>query len=147
MRWTMTKLSVPAGPARSGDTGPEAPRRSPYAKRRTIFLLASVVILLAVAAFANYGPLRSYVDARERLEKATTELAALEERRADLQALMGKLTEAGYLESVAREELTYARPGEELYIITGTGEESDATQTAGKIGLFRKVLSAFEGLD
>ncbi len=87
-----------------------------------------LVILLAVvgiAIFANYGPLQSYVDARSRLEKAQAEVAALEEQKAELQSQLGKLTEAEYLEGLAREALTYAKPGEEVYIISGLGEDSE----------------------
>ncbi|MBN1320546.1 MAG: septum formation initiator family protein [Thermoleophilia bacterium] len=142
----MTNASVPAAPARSGDIGLEAQPRPPYATRRRILVLVAMVVVLAVAGLANYGPVRDYKDARERLREATTELATLEEQKADLQAQLGKLTEAGYLESLAREELTYARPGEELYIITGAEEtaEGDAGVDAG---LLQQVISEFEGLD
>jgi hypothetical protein len=84
-------------------------------------------MLLGVAFAANYGPLRAYNDARDRFENARTEVAALEKQKADLQEQLGKLTEAGYLESLARQELTYARPGEELYIITDSPEGDTAT--------------------
>jgi len=131
---------------RSGDIGPEPQSRPPYATRRRIFVLVALVIVLAVAALANYGPLQEYVDARERLQKATAELTSLEEQKADLQAQLGKLTEAGYLESLAREELTYARPGEELYIITGA-EQAAEDDGDGKAGLLGQIISQFEGID
>lgn len=131
--------------------------------------MVSLIVVLAVAALANYGPLRGYVDARERLQEAATGLATLEQQKADLQAQLGKLMEAGYLESLAREELTYARPGEDLYIITGSDEQASpygvfADDAAGaetasggnaagtdtdveETGLLREIISSFEALD
>jgi len=142
----MSNASAPAAPASSGDIDLEARSRPPYATRRRILVLVAVVIVLIVAALANYGPLQGYMDARERLEKATAELASLEKQKADLQAQLGKLAEAGYLESLAREELTYARPGEELYIITGA-EETTEDDSGGDGGLLQQIISEFEGID
>ena len=142
----MTNASAPAAPTRSGDIGPELQPRPPYATRRRILILMAIVIVLAVATFSNYGPLQGYKDARGRLQKATAELASLEKQKADLQAHLGKLTETGYLESLAREDLTYARPGEEVYVITGSREAAeDDAEVDG--GLLRQISSEFEGLD
>lgn len=76
-------------------------------------------MLVAVALAANYGPVRDYQNARARLEKTTAAVASLEKQKAALQSQLGKLGQAGYLEGLARRELTYARPDEDLYIITG----------------------------
>jgi hypothetical protein len=90
---------------------------------------------VVVAIAANYGPMRHYRDARARLEKTTAEVAALEEQKAALRSQLGRLGQADYLESLARQELTYARPGEDLYIITGLpGGDFQAEGTAGYSG-------------
>jgi hypothetical protein len=95
-------------------------------------------------------------------------VTALEAKKAELQSELGKLTEAGYLESLARQELAYARPGEDLYIITGssTGDATTATKSvatgsegatpgstettspgaADRPGLLERVLSALRSL-
>ena len=88
------------------------------AARRLVLVVVMLGLLLVVAAAANYGPVRHYLDARARLDKAAAEVAALEERTADLQAQLGKLSQSGYLEDLARQQLTYALPGEELYVVT-----------------------------
>jgi hypothetical protein len=50
-----------------------------------------------------------------------------------LQAQLGKLSESGYLEDLAREQLTYALPGEDLYIVKqpedADGGEVSATES------------------
>lgn len=142
----MSNASAPAASTRSGDVGPDLQPRPPYATRRRILILMAIAIVLAVATFSNYGPLQSYQDAHGRLQKATAELASLEKQKADLQAHLGRLTETGYLESLAREDLTYARPGEEVYIITGSrGATEDDAETDG--GLLLQIISEFEGFD
>ncbi len=154
----MSNANASTAPGRPGDIGSPVQRRSPYATRRRILVLVSVVVLLGAAALANYGPLQGYRDARARLEKATTGLAALEQQKNELQSQLGRLTEASYLESLARDELTYARPGEELYIITDAASGSDPASStttttsssnaasAEQPGFFERLLSGFVGL-
>jgi len=97
------------------------------------------VVLLVLAIAANYGPLRAYVDARSRLASATAGIAELSEQKSEMQAELGRLSESEYLESLARQDLSYTRPGEELYIVTGTddvqgqvgGAKADSEATLG----------------
>ncbi len=86
--------------------------------------LAFVLLLVVVAVAANYGPISHYVDARGRLNDTAARVAALEEENAQLQAQVGKLNQSGYLEDLARQQLTYALPGEELYIVTTSSQEA-----------------------
>jgi cell division protein FtsB len=90
-------------------------------------LLAVVVCaLLGGAAYANYGPLTHYLDAKARLEQRSAEVASQEARNAELQSQVSKLLQPGYLEQLARKELTYALPGEDLYIVTGGSDHTRA---------------------
>jgi len=112
-------------------------------RRRRRALVAVLFFALLTAGLAvNLGPLTDYLDARARLEKASQQVAALEQQRLELQAELGKLTEASYLENLARKELSYARPGEELYIVIDSSSLSDsgATLSAGA-----KVREAYSG--
>jgi cell division protein FtsB len=84
-----------------------------------VLVVIVTAIVAGVAVYANYGPVQAYNDARSRLEQASTAVSSLEAEKVELQAQLGKLSEVGYLESLAREELGYLRPGEELYIVTG----------------------------
>ena len=96
-----------------------------FAARRTAFLMALLVLLVVVALAANYGPLSHYLQARERLQETTARVEALEQQAAGLQAQLGKLSESGYLEDMARRDLTYALPDEDLFIVTGAEEAGD----------------------
>jgi cell division protein FtsB len=129
----MTNASVTTAPARSGDIGSPASRRPPFVARRRLLVVVSLLVLVGLAVLANYGPVRDYRDARARLEKRTAEVAALEAQKVELQSQLGRLGEAGYLESLARQELTYVRPGEDLFIVTGLAKE-DASATDATAG-------------
>jgi cell division protein FtsB len=87
-------------------------------------MLIVLAFLVVAAVLANYGPVQSYVDARTRVDNARAKVAALDAQKAELQSELGRLAEADYLESLAREDLTYARPGEDVYIVTGLEEET-----------------------
>lgn len=116
-------------------------REAACKRRRRILGAVLLLLLLGAAVSVNWGPLTDYLDARARLEKANQEVAALEQQRLQLQAEVGKLTEASYLENLARKELSYARPGEQLYIVVdssssdGRGEASPASAGASGLAL------------
>ena len=132
----MTNASVTTAPVRSGDMGSPASRPPPFAARRRLLVGVSLLVLVGLAVLANFGPVRDYRDARALLEKRTTEVAALEAQRVELRSQLGRLGEAGYLESLARQELTYVRPGEDLFIVTGPakGAASATDATVGGAG-------------
>jgi cell division protein FtsB len=99
------------------------------ARRRRLLLAAICALILTLAALANYGPLHSYLDAKARLQKANAGIAELTAQKDQLQAELGRLSDADYLESLARQDLSYTRPGEELYIVTGA--DAGATSASG----------------
>ncbi len=148
-----------ADPFRSSFGAPGKPR-SPFAARRRALILTGLLVLIGVAVLTNYGPLHAYREAQARLQAASTQVAALESQKTELQAELGKLGEAGYLESLARGELTYARPGEEIYILTDGAEGAGASagpgsagnnstpeaDTATHPGFFERLLKAIAGL-
>jgi cell division protein FtsB len=102
------------------------------AKRRRLLLLGVGLLLFTLAVLANYGPLHAYMDARSRLDKAAAGVAELEVAKAELQSELGRLSEVDYLESLARQDLSYARPGEELYIVTSAdGGPASAADLGG----------------
>jgi cell division protein FtsB len=119
-------------PTGFGTAAPPSRRRSQVAKRRRVLLSAVCLTILTLAALANYGPLHSYLDARSRLEKANIGIAELTAQKEKLQAELGRLGEKDYLESLARQDLSYTRPGEQLYIVTG--EHNGAASSTGTGG-------------
>ena len=109
-------------------------------------------LLVVVAVAANYGPVRHYLDARARVDKAAAEVAALQERTTELQAQLGKLSQSGYLEDLARQQLTYALPGEDLYVVTDAAGAAEAaaagageSQAAGELAGAGTVTDAAAG--
>jgi cell division protein FtsB len=101
------------------------------ARRRRVFLLVAVMGILILAGLANYTPLHSYFDAQGRLQKANAGVAVLTAQKDELQTELGRLSEADYLESLARQDLSYTRPGEELYIVTAADTGVTATTVTG----------------
>jgi hypothetical protein len=89
-----------------------------------------VVLLVVVGVLANMEPLTHYQDARARLQTATAKVDTLAAQKTDLQGQLAKLSESGYLETLARKQLTYVRPGEELYIVTKPAGDTGAAAAA-----------------
>jgi cell division protein FtsB len=106
-------------------------RTARNARRRWLILFAAVVLVVA-AILANITPLTHFQDASARLGKATAKADTLEEQKAQLQSQLARLSETSYLETLARQQLTYVRPGEDLYIVTET--PGGATDGAGAAG-------------
>ncbi len=107
-----------------------------------------VLVLVTLGVLANYAPLKSYVDARARLETASAGIEQLVAQKAELQAELGRLSQADYLESLARQDLSYTRPGEELFIVTGAdgasstaAPEGTSTGQAGTPGFLERALT------
>ncbi len=169
---TMTQSTASTMPAGSGDRAASGERRSPpsarqrssQAARRRWLILFAVVVVVVAGVLANLKPLTHYQDASARLRKATATVHALEAQKADLQGQVAKLSETGYLETLAREQLGYVRPGEELYIVTkspgdtgsSAGRQGDTapgaavgdpgTDSAQPPGILERLLSAIRGV-
>jgi cell division protein FtsB len=129
----MTQSGARTTPVRTGATGASGEKRTPRsarrgsataARRRWLILFAMVVIVVAAIA-ANIGPLTHYHEAKSRLDAATAKVNALKAQRADMQEQVAKLSETGYLETLARGQLTYVRPGEDLYIVTPSADGTE----------------------
>jgi cell division protein FtsB len=139
----MTRSRPRSVPARSRGVRPPGETRSPRlsrrqssqtARRRWLILFA-LVIIAAVAVAVNIGPLTRYHDAQARLGVVTGKVDALEAQKTQLQGELAKLSEAGYLETLAREQLSYARPGEELYIVPSVSDSSGlGAEAMGDLG-------------
>jgi cell division protein FtsB len=141
----MTQSSVHTMPARSGDVGVSGERRvtratreraAQTARRRWLILFA-VVLLVVVGILTNIKPLTHFQDASARLGKATASVSKLQQQKAQLESQLGRLSETGYLETLARQQMAYVRPGEDLYIVTGTsGDATDGTGSTGTAPTF-----------
>lgn len=114
-------------PARLGGTAPSPVRGSQVVKRRRLLVLVIVFMVIVFGVLANYPSLQAYVNVSARLDKVNTSIGELSALKAELQTELARLSEADYLESLARQDLSYTRPGEELFIVTGLSDSTTST--------------------
>lgn len=76
-----------------------------------LLLIALAVMLLAIA------PLRGYLDERGELKDLQTQATALERQNQTLQERIDRLSDATFLERIARECLGMVKPGETAFVI------------------------------
>jgi hypothetical protein len=106
--------------------------------------------MIPPAVLVNLGPYREYADAREKLEAKELEVALVEQEIASLQQEMVRLGDKTYLEALARKELAYARPGEEVFIVKGL-EDAEESSPQGPApepepGPVERLVRAIRGL-
>lgn len=119
-----------------------ARKRISQSGRRRWLYLACFIVLVAVAVGANVGPLTHYRDASARLDEATAGLEELKAQKSQLQGDLAQLSETGHLETLAREQLAWARPGEDLYIVTSPSDDTagPVSEISGTEGSFMPFL-------
>lgn len=79
--------------------------------------LLGFAVLLVLGVMVISGPLRSYLDQRDRVELLERQLAVLDESNAELSQRAADLQDPEYQELLARERYGYVRPGEVPYVI------------------------------
>ena len=99
--------------------------------RRRIILCLSLVIIFVIAIVVNSKPIQHLAEAKNRLEESTSQVAGLEEKTTAMQSRLSKLMQPDYLEELARNDLTYALPEEDLFIITSADLSDAADSTSG----------------
>jgi cell division protein FtsB len=137
-------------------------------------MLIGVFLLLLVAiVVANQGPMSDLMRGRAQLAAKEKQVADLQKGNEAYKAEIARLQQPSYLEALARKELAYAKPGEDVFIIRGasappSGSEVtpsvQAAQDAGDSvaaaaaasagaatapphqGLLQRLLSAVRGL-
>lgn len=81
------------------------------ARAVALLMIALAVMLLAIA------PLRGYLDERGQLADLRQQATVLERQNRALQDTIGRLSDATFLERIARECLGMVRPGETAFVI------------------------------
>lgn len=79
--------------------------------------LLGFVVLIVLGVMVISGPLRSYLDQRDRVELLERQLAVLEDANADLEQQASDLRDPEHQELLARERYGYVRPGEVPYVV------------------------------
>ena len=116
---TRARKPTTSAPRRPAAGAPRRESRLHVALRGDRPFVLALFAVGAVLVAMLLGPLQSFTAASERVdelqarkERLTTSVAALEERRT-------QLNNADYIELRAREELGLVRPGEIPYVVTG----------------------------
>jgi len=89
----------------------ESSRTRLNARAVALLLIALAVLLLAIA------PLRGYLDERGQLADLRQQATVLERQNQALQHTIDRLSDATFLERLARECLGMVRPGETAFVI------------------------------
>lgn len=89
-----------------------AGKLSTPAVRAGILALVAIAIALSLAV-----PLRSFVRQADENAALVADVAAKEERVAELTAQVNQWRDKGYVEAQARERLSYVYPGETTYVV------------------------------
>lgn len=92
--------------------------------------LSVVLLLLLIMVLVNKGPVTNYLEAREALAVELQEVAQLQAELETLQEKVSGAADPSRLEVQAREDLSYVRPGEDMFIVDGLPEEEDATDAS-----------------
>jgi cell division protein FtsB len=79
--------------------------------------LLGFVVLIVLGVMVISGPLRSYLDQRDRVDLLERQLTVLEDANADLEQQASDLRDPEHQELLARERYGYVRPGEVPYVV------------------------------
>lgn len=123
----------------------DTPRR-----RRRLPLLIGLALLIVVAGLvASIKPYLAYSDVKSEQSATESQVALLEQENAAVQEQIDRLKHDTYLETLARSELNLARPGEDVFIVTGaetTGTDAADAPAAPDPGPLEKMLSSLRRL-
>ncbi|MGO1567729.1 MAG: FtsB family cell division protein [Brachybacterium sp.] len=131
---TSTKTSSPtrsrgpaaaSRPAAGGTGAPEEDGPGITITRRTLALIALVVVALA----ALVPTVNSYVAQRQQLSDLRTQVSQQEQQVEDLRTQVARWEDPAYVAARARERLLFAMPGETQYRLTDTsGQDVPLTE-------------------
>lgn len=79
--------------------------------------LLGFVVLVVLGVMVISGPLRSYLDQRDRVDLLERQLQVLDEANASLSQRAHDLRDPAHQELLARERYGYVRPGEVAYVV------------------------------
>jgi cell division protein FtsB len=102
--------------AQAGSASVDSKRRGVSSVRFNARAIALLLIALAVA-FLAIAPLRGYLDERGQLADLRQQAALLERQNQSLQDTIEDLSDATFLERMARECLGMVKPGETAFVI------------------------------
>lgn len=128
-------------------------KKSPLRMRLVPLLLA---VVLVAAAWSYYPVARTHYQAQREKESLQAQLAAAQQRNAELRAGVERLKTPAGVEEVARESLGFVREGENVYVVVDA-TSSPAPAAAKPVeqaiyrppdaGLLRRILDVVFGFE
>lgn len=119
-------------------------------RRRGLPILALLVCLILVAGvLASVNPYKSYRHVTSERNAIESQVALLEQENAAVRSQIDRLKHDSYLETLARSELNLARPGEDVFIVTGaetSGADTVDAPAAPEPGPLEKMLDSLRHL-
>jgi cell division protein FtsL len=103
-----------------------APPAAPRTTRLTGRAAALAVVICAIALSLAY-PVREYLAQRGQIDQLVAEQQATLAQVRNLQAQQARLSEPGYIEEIARQELDMCFPDAKCYIVEGGQSPVSAT--------------------
>lgn len=94
-------------------------------------MVGPILLVLLAGLLANWGSYQDYRASQEALQQAQGETAALQAEVQSFRSRVARLQKDGYIEALARKELSYVRPGEEVYVVKGLS--SGTPQSADEV--------------
>ncbi|HSQ22077.1 MAG TPA: septum formation initiator family protein, partial [Coriobacteriia bacterium] len=110
---------------------------------------AAIVLTVLLAVWTVYPVLRLQYQQQREVRSLETELADLKVRNEDLREQVEQLKTPEGVERVARESLGLVKPGEQAYVVTGSGSveaSSAATSEAAAEPFLQSVFDLLFGL-
>ena len=122
--------------------------RRPFAALQSPGIRAAVlVVVLAMVVMSLAVPLRSWLRQGDENAALAADVAAREQRIAELQDEVSRWKDDAYVEKQARERLHWVYPGETSYIVMGAQEEQQqelAPPTGDSGSWYERLWQSYE---
>lgn len=125
------------------------PSGTPRRRRRLPILALLVCLILVAGVLVSVNPYMSYRQVTRERNAIESQVALLEQENAAVRSQIDRLKHDSYLETLARSELNLARPGEDVFIVTGaesTGTDVVDAPAAPGPGPLEKMLGSLRHL-
>ncbi|MBZ9571802.1 septum formation initiator family protein [Patescibacteria group bacterium] len=116
--------------------------------KKVLFTIFSTLFALGIIAFLLLSNSRINQRKREltsQIERLKEEIQTLEKKNEELKAGIFQISDESYLEKVAREKFLLKKEGEEVVVISPSGE-TEEEKTEEPKSLWQKILEKLEKL-